>query len=508
MNDPFDRFIAWWPRQNFWRYLWVPVAVSVVFAETIVAIMNVLVLGRIDSGYLLTGLVASMLVSSAVSAVLFYLANRVDRRLQHEHAFRQDIIDSIPGAFYLFDASGRFLLWNHNLEAVLDMESDEIAAAHPQDFFDEQDRPRVQMAIREVFETGRSAVEATLRTRDGRGIPFYFNGFRLDFDGQPALLGIGLDVTERRHAEAEMLEAKDRLALALEASSLSIWDYDIKSGIVYLDSRWALITGGEPGVTVIPGRELLELTHPDDRYGVVRAAVRVFKGLAKNFQEEFRIRTVSGEWKWIRSSGKIAERGLDGRALRAIGTNLDCTERKMAEERIHQLAYYDSLTGLPNRSLLVDRLSQALSQAKRFSRSLAILFLDLDDFKRINDTLGHHAGDELLRQAGRRLVGCVRTGDTISRQGGDEFVIVLAEIGQPADADRAAEKVVRAMETPFEVAGQALTVTVSIGISVYPINGTDDVHELMKKADIAMYAAKRAGRNRYEFYAPAVAAGS
>lgn len=508
MNDPFDRFIAWWPRQNFWRYLWAPVVVSVAFAETIVAIMNVLLLGRIDNGYLLTGLVASGVVSLAVSALLFYLANRVDRRLQHEYAFRQDIIDSIPGAFYLFDASGRFLMWNHNLEAVLGMEADEIAASHPQDFFDEQDRPRVELAIREVFETGRSAVEATLRTKDGSGTPFYFSGFRLDFAGKPVLLGIGLDITERKHAEAEMLDAKDRLALALEASSLSIWDFDIKSGIVYLDSRWAVLTGGQPGVTIMPEKELLELVHADDRGRIVGAAVDAFKGVTSGFQEEFRVQAAAGEWKWIRCSGKVADRGPGGRAVRAIGTNLDITERKAAEARIHQLAYYDSLTGLPNRSLLMDRLSQALSQARRFGRSLAIMFLDLDDFKRINDTLGHHAGDELLKQAGRRLTGCVRAADTISRQGGDEFVIVLAEIGQPADAALVAEKVVQAMAAPFDVAGQALTITVSIGISVHPINGTDDVHELMKKADIAMYAAKRAGRNRFEFHAPAVPAGS
>ncbi|HEX8964262.1 MAG TPA: GGDEF domain-containing protein, partial [Rhodocyclaceae bacterium] len=213
-------------------------------------------------------------------------------------------------------------------------------------------------------------------------------------------------------------------------------------------------------------------------------------------------------WKWIRCSGKIAERGPDGRAMRAIGTNQDSTGRKVAEQRIHQLAYYDSLTGLPNRSLLMDRLTQALSQARRFGRSLAVMFLDLDDFKRINDTLGHFAGDQLLVQVAQRLVGCVRTGDTISRQGGDEFVVVLAEIAQPGDAARVAQKIVGAMEQPFAVAGQALAVTASVGISVYPVNGADDVHELMKKADIAMYAAKRAGRNRYEFHSPAAAAGS
>lgn len=508
MPDSLDRFATWWPRQNFWRYLWAPVAVSIMASEIIVAGMSALLVGRVDRGYMLTGLVTSALVSFGVCAMLFFLAARVERRLQHEYDLRRRILDSIPGAFYLFDMSGRFLMWNRNLEAVLAMGRGEIARAHPLDFFDAQDRPRVEFAIREAFETGRSSVEAVLCAKDGKRTPFYFNGFRLDLDGKPALVGMGIDISERKQAEAEMVDAKDRLALALESSSLSIWDCDIKAGIVYLDSHWADMTGALPGVTIMPTRNLLKLTHPDDRDRMVRAAIRLFKGDTPSMQEEFRFKTASGAWKWIRCSGKIAERDAEGRALRAIGTTLDSTERKAAEERIHQLAYYDSLTGLPNRSLLMDRLSQALSQAKRFGRSLAIMFLDLDDFKRINDTLGHYAGDELLKQAAQRLVGCVRTGDTLSRQGGDEFVVVLSEIVRPADAARVAEKIVAAMERPFRIAGQDLVVTVSVGISVYPTNGSDDVHDLMKKADIAMYAAKRAGRNRYEFHAADELAGS
>ncbi|MGE5466545.1 MAG: diguanylate cyclase domain-containing protein [Ignavibacteria bacterium] len=508
MRDPFDRFIVWWPKQRFWRYLWAPVGLSVVMSEGVVALMNLALLGRVDGGYLLTGLVASGFVSLVVSALLFYLAHRVDRRLQEEYAFRQRVIDSIPGAFYLLDMDGRFLMWNHNLEAVVDMDSDELAQAHPLDFFDDLDRPRVELAIREVFETGRSAIEATLCAKDGRRTPYYFNGYRIDLGGRPALLGMGLDITERTHAEAELIEAKDRLALALEASALSIWDFDVNSGIVYLDGRWAEMIGALPGVTIAPARYLLSQTHPDDRDRILRAVLGLFKGTESAFQEEFRFKTVAGDWKWIRCSGKVAERDAGGRAVRAIGTNLDATERKAAEDRIHQLAYYDSLTGLPNRSLLMDRLSQALSQAKRFSRALAVMFLDLDDFKRINDTLGHFAGDELLKQVALRLVGCVRTGDTISRQGGDEFVIVLAEIGQAADAARVAEKVLRAMDAPFRISGHDLMITVSIGISVYPVNGVDDVQELMKKADIAMYAAKRSGHNRYAFHEAEVLAGS
>ena len=185
MPDSLDRFVAWWPRQNFWRYLWAPVALSIIATEIIVAAMSVLLARRVDRGYMLTGLVASGLVSFGVSAMLFFLADRVERRLQHEYDLRRKILDSVPGAFYLFDISGRFLMWNRNLESVLAMGRDEIARAHPLDFFDAQDRPRIELAIREAFETGRSSVEAVLRAKDGKATPFYFNGFRLELDGKP-----------------------------------------------------------------------------------------------------------------------------------------------------------------------------------------------------------------------------------------------------------------------------------------------------------------------------------
>jgi len=178
----------------------------------------------------------------------------------------------------------------------------------------------------------------------------------------------------------------------------------------------------------------------------------------------------------------------------------DISERKRAEEQIRQLAYYDTLTNLPNRRLMLDRLNLSISQAKRHQRSMAVVFLDLDHFKQINDTLGHDVGDELLKVAATRLNACVRSGDLVSRQGGDEFVIVLAEIAHPQDAAVVAEKIVDTLGQSITIKGHELKITTSIGISVYPINGTDDTQELMKKADLAMYAAKEGGRNGYRFY--------
>jgi diguanylate cyclase (GGDEF)-like protein len=173
---------------------------------------------------------------------------------------------------------------------------------------------------------------------------------------------------------------------------------------------------------------------------------------------------------------------------------------KRSEEEIRQLAFHDALTGLPNRRLLMDRIAQALAHARRHQHSMAIMFLDLDRFKQINDTLGHEAGDELLKQVAARLRRCVRSEDTACRSGGDEFIIVLPEITHPRDAALVAEKVIRAVSEPVIVGDHRLQVTTSIGIAVYPVAGPDDLQALMKKADTAMYSAKAAGRNMFRFY--------
>ena len=189
----------------------------------------------------------------------------------------------------------------------------------------------------------------------------------------------------------------------------------------------------------------------------------------------------------------------DGEVTGSVAAFQDITLRLKAEEKIRQLAFYDTLTDLPNRRLLLDRLNQALSHAERHQRSLAVMFMDIDHFKNINDTLGHDIGDELLKVVAARLNTCVRSEDTIARQGGDEFVIVLSEISNPQSAAIVAEKIIETLRLPISIQSHELQITCSIGIAVYPVQGTDDAVALMKKADIAMYAVKETGRNGYRF---------
>lgn len=180
----------------------------------------------------------------------------------------------------------------------------------------------------------------------------------------------------------------------------------------------------------------------------------------------------------------------------------DITERKLAKERLEQLAHFDHLTMLPNRVLFFDRLGYLLDQARRYDFPFALLFLDLDRFKAVNDTLGHPVGDLLLKQVGERLTACLRRSDTIARMGGDEFTVILSRVTEPADAGVVAGKLLGTFAVPFSLRGELRQVRASIGISLYPQDG-NDADALLKKADTAMYRAKEGGRNRYCYYAGA-----
>jgi len=171
-----------------------------------------------------------------------------------------------------------------------------------------------------------------------------------------------------------------------------------------------------------------------------------------------------------------------------------------AEQDARHLAYFDPLTNLPNRRMLLERLHSDLAQAKRFQRVLAVMFIDLDNFKEINDTLGHDVGDELLQEVANRLSTCIRSGDIVSRPGGDEFIIVLPEIAQTADAAVVAETITKPVAEPLQNKDRVLNITASIGIALYPFHGSEE-QALMKNADKAMYVAKKAGRNRFQLYA-------
>ncbi len=214
--------------------------------------------------------------------------------------------------------------------------------------------------------------------------------------------------------------------------------------------------------------------------------------------EEFVV-DVSGSKKWL-STSKVPLRNDLNEVIGIVGVSRDVTERKSAEDQIHFLAHHDALTGLPNRTLLMDRLSQALLQAQRNDRRATAIFIDLDNFKMINDSLGHNAGDTLLRIVAERMVECVRATDTVVRLGGDEFVVLLIDQADSPNVALVLDKIRAAISEPIPIEGRLLHVTCSIGLATFPEDGTD-AETLLMNADVAMYRAKERGRDNVQFYA-------
>ncbi|MDV3000118.1 MAG: hypothetical protein N5P05_001724 [Chroococcopsis gigantea SAG 12.99] len=313
-------------------------------------------------------------------------------------------------------------------------------------------------------------------------------------------------VLERRVQErtAQLAENEERLRLALEASNQGLYDVDLATGEVFVSPQYALMLGYDPSQfreTVNSWRERL---HPDEKEGVINTFESYSKGERPLYQVEFRQRTASGQWKWILSLGKIIEWDGTGQPSRMLGTHTDITERKLAEAKIKQLAYYDPLTGLPNRLLLFDTIDKALAEAKGDGHYGAVLFIDLDRFKTLNDARGHEAGDRLLREVAVRLKEALSTTDMVGRFGGDEFVVLLPKLSTGQDiANRLSvlkgEKILTYFSTPFIFQGEEIIIGASIGVSVFP-KQKETVNDLLKEADTAMYQAKGEGRNRVRVF--------
>ena len=310
------------------------------------------------------------------------------------------------------------------------------------------------------------------------------------------------DVTALKESEERLRESEQQLSLALEGSELALFDWNIKTGEVFLSEQWSVMLGGSPELTRTTFSALEGVTHPDDR-PLVRERLRdALKGTTSHYRVEHRVRAGERGWIWIQSHGQVTARDSTGYATRLIGTNADVTERKRAEQELAEshaelehAAWYDALTGLPNRNLLSDRLEQVIARSRRSRQQLALFYLDLDGFKAINDSLGHAAGDVLLKQFAERLKRAVRTTDTVARLSGDEFVILLEDLKGSEDADTIASTIIAATREEFTIESKPLRVTTCIGIAF--ASGEISSAELLRRADAALYQAKRAGRDRY-----------
>ncbi len=424
--------------------------------------------------------------------------------LDRERALLEAVLDSLASAFFLLGPDQAMLRWNASLAAAIGYADAEIPRLRATDLVSPHDRPQVEAALREVFEHGREVeIEAEIVDRAGNVRPYSLSGKPVQLGGVTYMIGVASDITLRKRAERQMARAKERLDLALSGSRLALWDWDLAHERVYFNESWPVLLGGEARECTFSSSEVIGWNHPQEEAVFAAALGNALKGVSDGFDCEYRVRDAHGEWVWIHARGRVTQRDAAGRALRMTGTSTNVNERKRAEERAEYLATRDALTTLPNRVLLHDRLEQAISSGARHQTAFAFMFIDLDRFKTINDSLGHQAGDELLKGVASRLQASVRATDTVARLGGDEFAVILENLREDdhEGAQQVAEKMIEAMGSPLLVGGQPLTTSCSIGISLYPADGRDSA-TLMKNADVAMYHAKEKGRNNYQFFSP------
>jgi diguanylate cyclase (GGDEF)-like protein/PAS domain S-box-containing protein len=288
-------------------------------------------------------------------------------------------------------------------------------------------------------------------------------------------------------ALTELRESRERYALAVEGANDGIWDWNVVTDDIHLGRRWKEILGYSDEELSSTHEAWMKSIHPDDVDAVTALVEAHLAGRTEHFQVEHRMRHKDGDYRWILNRG-VAVRDRDSKPLRMAGSMSDITDRKAAEEQLRHDALHDSLTGLPNRTLFVDRLRVALGRALRTGVTHAVLFVDIDRFKLINDSFSHAVGDELLVAAARRLDADLRPGDTVARLGGDEFTILLEGIDSPQTAIHIADRIDESLREPILASGQELSITVSTGIAVSERDS--EAAELMRNADIAMYAAK------------------
>ncbi len=422
------------------------------------------------------------------------------RALDQQLHFTQELLEVMPSPIFYRRAEGAYLGFNRAWELFFSKRREEWIGKRPHDLLRAEVATAAEIEDREVIATGRTLVTQDV-VKDGRGmerhVVRHISQFT-DAGGRPAgVIGVLTDITDFKQV-AKALEASEGRFQALTESAMDIVTVLDADGVIrYQSPSVKHLLGYAPEVMI--GRSQFDLVHRDDAEALRDAFHELLSRGQMERAIEFRVVRSNGEWRTLEAIGKNC---LDVPEVRGIIVNTrDITDRKNIEKRIQHLAFHDALTGLPNRSLMQDRVSQAIGRAERSSKRFAVMFIDIDNFKNINDTLGHDVGDELLRQVAARLIDSVRTHDTIARQGGDEFIVLLDELEGHQGATRVAHKILDALRLPFQVGGADQHVSGSIGIALYPDDGRDPP-TLLKNADTAMFHGKALGKNTYQFFTP------
>jgi len=416
-----------------------------------------------------------------------------EQALRHSQQTLNAVLDNAPGLIYVFDAEGLLVMGNRRFEEAIGQPRESLLGRPRRDFMgaevaaEHEANDRLVLAERAVIAFEESGPEVgQRRTYLTNKCPMFD-----EHGAVTAVVGISADITERKGAEV----AQRLAAAVLDSTAEGVVVSDAELRIISVNRAFTAITGYTEAEVLgrTPGIVKSE-RQGEEFYQAMWAALNgagVWNGEVWNRRKNGEIYP---EWLTIN-----VLRDKDGRVSNYVGVFSDISALKHSQAELERLAHFDPLTHLPNRVLFHDRLQHALERADRYEHLVAVVLLDLDGFKTVNDSLGHPVGDRLLQQVAERLKTCVRVEDTVSRLGGDEFAIILANLGQGTDALEVIRKVLAVVQEPFDLDGASAMVTTSIGIAVYPADGGEP-DELLRNADSAMYDAKEAGRNSYRFY--------
>ncbi|BDY05738.1 EAL domain-containing protein [Ferrimonas sp. YFM] len=395
------------------------------------------------------------------------------------------------------------VFWSENMEQIWGMPKGSFdgkletvsASIHPEDL------PAWEEDVRACIEDGKEHnLEYRLKLPDGsiRWVLAIGDAER-DKQGEAVLLrGLAMDITERKNTQQAVKDSEARLQIAGQVAYDLIYEWDVATDELQWFGNIDNFLGFEHGEISENIEAWLDLIHPDDRQAL-STAVELHRTSTQELNYEYRIQQKDGQYQyWSDRALPIIDE--TGKPCRWIGVCRNITKFKEQQLELERIAHYDNLTKLPNRALLLDRLQQALAYAQRHSTQFAVVFMDLDGFKQINDEHGHDIGDRVLVQVASNLLTAIREEDTIARLGGDEFVAILNDFPPQDEGKALLDRLLIAAATPLKVNSHSLSVSTSIGVTLYPQGAETTVEQLLRQADQAMYLSKLAGKNRYSFY--------
>ncbi len=425
-------------------------------------------------------------------------------KLRENEQLLHTVIDEIPDPVVLKDRNGNFLLGNRAVARLYNTTPEALVGKHDGDFGVPKEMAEFfRSNVRSIMARGETEIVYEDSQDSESGEIHQYRSIKKPFKdalGQDQILIVAQDITDVVNAQAKIATSEKRLQEVLAITNEGVWDWHVPSGGVIHNRQWFTLIGATPGEIDETFEGFVKLIHPDDREAVLKLIEAMLAGSCADYHSKHRLLTINGRPIWVLDRGRVVERDKNGQAVRVIGSVTDVTYQIEYQHQLEHIAHYDTLTGLPNRVLLADRLHQAMSQAQRRGDKLAVAYLDLDGFKAINDQHGHDVGDRLLTTLADHMKRALREGDTLARLGGDEFVAVILDLPDVESCVPLLSRLLSAAAEAVPQNGNALHVSASLGVTFYPQAEAIDADQLLRQADQAMYQAKLAGKNRYHIF--------